>query len=540
MEPLFAFLIRSSAGIALFYIVYWLFLRNETFYHANRWYFIGALSSSVLLPLFPIRYAVPLVPADNTIMFQAINENFRSIQPVYSAGPEASAGISLISIIAAVYFTGAFLVLMRLLIQTGVLLRLIAKTKIISREGILIAENKKYDTAFTFFSIIFINPDLIRPGDLQKIIAHEKVHIREYHWCDLLIIELLTAIFWFNPFIWFYEHSIRQNHEYLADKGVISMGYSENQYRALLINQSIGMEVIGLTNSLNFALNKNRFKMMTKKKTSNVRKLKFLLAMPVFAAMLFACAEPWYQHQDSGESINVEQISESSEIVEISAEIVDEYGNPIPGVSVVIRGTTIGTVTNREGIFELKFPLVNDLVLSYVGKETIIDDLSDLKSGNAQGNLKYQRRYVMREGVFNIVREKHFSAPPPPPPPPPPLPPSTVRETPVHGPPNSDGVIDIFFVVEDMPTYLGGLYALGQYVKGMEEKLSREQNLKGEVLVGFTIDENGKVSDARILRTDNEGVARGAIDIVSGMDDWSPGKQRGKNVPVTFTLPLEF
>jgi beta-lactamase regulating signal transducer with metallopeptidase domain len=178
---------------------------------------------------------------------------------------------------------------------------------------------------------------------LPKIIAHEKVHIREYHWCDLIMIELLTVIFWFNPFIWFYEHSMRQNHEYLADKGVISMGYSEDQYRALLINQSIGMQVIGLTNSLNFALNKNRFKMMTKKKTSGLRSLKFLLALPVLAAMLFACAEPWYQNQESGENINDEQISESPEIVEITAEIVDEHGNPIPGVSVVIKGTTVGT-----------------------------------------------------------------------------------------------------------------------------------------------------------------------------------------------------
>jgi hypothetical protein len=70
MEPFFAFLIRSSAGIALFYIVYWIFLRNETFHHANRWYFIGALSSSVLMPLFPLRYAVPLEPLITPLFFR--------------------------------------------------------------------------------------------------------------------------------------------------------------------------------------------------------------------------------------------------------------------------------------------------------------------------------------------------------------------------------------------------------------------------------------------------------------------------------------
>jgi TonB family protein len=91
-----------------------------------------------------------------------------------------------------------------------------------------------------------------------------------------------------------------------------------------------------------------------------------------------------------------------------------------------------------------------------------------------------------------------------------------------------------------MPAYPGGLYALGQYVKDKEVKLSREQNLKGEVLVGFTIDVNGKVADPRIMISDNDALARSAIDIISGMDDWIPGKQRGKSVPVNFTLPLVF
>ena len=540
MEPLFAFLVRSSAGIALFYIVYWVFLRNETFHHANRWYFIGALSSSVLLPLFPVRYAVPFEPGDNTIMFQALNENFSNIQPEYSAGSEASAGIGLINILAGVYIIGAFLVLMRLLIHTGILIHLLTESKIVLKEGIRIAENKKYNTAFTFFNTIFINPEFIRYNDLPKIVAHEKVHIREYHWCDLVIIELLTVIFWFNPFIWFYEHSIRQNHEYLADRGVISMGYSADQYRALLINQSMGIQVIGLTNSLNFSLNKNRFKMMTKNKTPRLRSFKFLVSLPVLVTILFAFAEPRYFYQTTSENLSDDHISESQEIVDLVAEVVDEQGNPIHAVSVVIKGTTIGTITGPEGKFELKFPLVNDLVLSYVGKETIIDDLSDIKStGPVQG--KYQRRYVMREGVFNIVREEHFSAPQPPPPPPPP-PPVRERTDWVEVPSvvTEEGYEEVFIVVEEMPSYPGSLYALGQYVKGMEEKISREHNLKGEVLVGFTVDENGKVSDISVLKTDDDAIARSAFDIVSGMSDWRPGQQRGKPVPVNFTLPLEF
>ncbi len=534
MEPLFAFLIRSSAGIILFYIVYWIFLRNETFHHANRWYLIGALASSVLIPLFPVQYAVPVEPVNNIIFFQALNDPLNGVYPAHSVSAEVSGGIELTSIISAVYKTGAFLVLLRVLVQIGFIARLFSQSRITSRDGVRFAENTRYNTPFTFFGTIFINPEAISQNDLPKIITHEKVHINEYHWCDLVVMELFKVIFWFNPFIWFYALSMRQNHEYLADRGVISKGYSQNQYCALLINQSFGMQVIGPVNSLIFSLNKNRFKMMTKKRTPVLSSLKFLLAIPVLAAMLFACAEPWQLNQEQEAGINNDLAEEFSDVAEIAGEVVDEHGKPIHGVSVIIKGTYVGTITNPDGRFELEFPLVNELVLSFVGKETIIDDLADIKSTGPVRE-KYHRSYVMREGVFNIDREKHFSAPA--------TPPGRSEdrpETSVSASRDSDGETKVFIVVEEMPEYPGGFHALGQYIKGMEEKLSREQNVNGEVLVGFTIEENGKVADITILKTDNDAAARSAIDIVSGMDDWSPGKQRGRPVPVSFSLPLVF
>jgi membrane protein insertase Oxa1/YidC/SpoIIIJ len=89
MESLFAFLLRASAGIMLFYLVYWLFLRNETFFGANRWFLIAALIFSVLIPLFPLQYQVLVEPEKNTTIFQALSDTFKNIQPVQ---PEVLAG----------------------------------------------------------------------------------------------------------------------------------------------------------------------------------------------------------------------------------------------------------------------------------------------------------------------------------------------------------------------------------------------------------------------------------------------------------------
>ncbi len=165
------------------------------------------------------------------------------------------------------------------------------KHRVKSLDGIRVVENEKYGLPFSFFNIVFFNPKFHTQEDLPDILAHEKVHIRENHWFDLLFIELLTVIFWFNPFIWFFEHSIKQNHEYLADKGVLAQGHNAGRYQALLINQLMGMQIIGITNNLNFALNTNRLKMMTKKKTPVSRRTKFALALPAIALLLFAFAE---------------------------------------------------------------------------------------------------------------------------------------------------------------------------------------------------------------------------------------------------------
>lgn len=530
METLFSFLIRASIVIMLFYVVYWLFLRNETIYHANRWFFIFALISSVLLPIFPLRYTLQAEPIDNTIVFQALNDTFKNIQPVHSGNSETPSSIGLMSILTVVYVTGAFLVLSRLVIQTGILVHLLSRSKISSVEGIRVAENHKYEIPFSFFNIAFINSEFIKQADLPYIISHEKVHIREFHWLDLLLIDLLTVIFWFNPFIWFFKRSIRQNHEYLADKGVIARGHSEYQYRALLINQAMGVRVIGPTNCLNYSLNQNRFKMMKKKKTPRLRSLKLLLTLPVLATMIFAFAEPKPILQEPHGNKNNENELNSQKLIEVTGKVVDEQGKPIPGVNIVMKGTTTGTTTRADGTFELEVTPGKKLVLSYVGKETIVDDLSGITT-----NKQIHREYTMKDGVVHIDRDKYFSKKPA----------SKNRQKKDHSVASSgdtsvgDNKV-IFIVVEDMPTYPGGFYELGKYVKGMEKKLSREQNLNGNALIGFTVDENGKVSDIKILKKDNDAVARYAVDIVSGMRDWTPGKQRGTPVPVKFTLPVEF
>jgi hypothetical protein len=241
------------------------------------------------------------------------------------------------------------------------------KYRVKSLDGIRIVENEKYGLPFSFFNVVFINPKFYTQDDLPEILAHEKVHIRENHWFDLLFIELLTVIFWFNPFIWFFERSIKQNHEYLADEGVLAQGHNVGRYQALLINQLMGMQIIGITNSLNFALNTNRIKMMTKTKTPKMKVYKFMWALPVIALLLFACSEPSEKLKNENES-KIENLKptpqESIKEFIFKGKIIDaETGNPIPGAMIIIKKYTgvddtegrnvAGTVVNIDGNFAI-------------------------------------------------------------------------------------------------------------------------------------------------------------------------------------------
>ena len=544
METLFSFLINASAGIVLFYIVYWIFLRKETFYTANRWFLLTALLTAVVVPVFPIQYTVFVEAENSKTAIKTISDTFKSI-PAVGGSEFENSGFSWQHAIFLVYITGVAIFLLRLISQTLILVHLMIKYQIKSFNGVRSVENEKYGLPFSFFNVIFINPKFHTQDDLPEILAHEKVHIRENHWFDLLFIELLTVIFWFNPFIWFFERSIKQNHEYLADEGVLAQGHHIGRYQALLINQLMGMQIIGITNNLNFALSKNRLKMMTKTKTSRFGGVKFAWALPVVALLLFAFAEPSYELKVEGEQI-VENtnpaplLQKSEKEFVIKGKVIDaESGEPLPGASIVIKGTPIGTVADKDGKFVLtdSNPDVNEqtgalsseVVVSFVGKESFSGRVG--ASGKAIENGAYT--FKLEDEIILIGTE--LLPPPPPvknavpangiaPPPPPPPPPISNEEE------------EVFFIVEDLPQYPGGSNELAVFVN----KLKENYKVKGDAHIGFTGNSKGKVSDIKIVEKDNDDVGKAGAEIVSQLPDWTPGKQRGKAVPVKYLMSINF
>jgi hypothetical protein len=379
MNEMGIYLIRASISMSLLYMVYWLFLRRETLFSVNRFYLLSALLLSLVLPLVTIKYSVV---ASTDIVADELSGSLQVV-PILQQGRGFLSTAS--AYLPIIYLIGVVLFFFRIMWQFVILFVLIVKNGVRDMGGVRVVHNRRFVLPFSFMNLVFINPESIRESEISDIIAHEKVHIRENHWLDLLVVELMSIFLWFNPFIWFFERSIKQNHEYLADKGVVAQGFNVTRYHSVLINQFMGMEVIGITNNLNYSLNAKRLKMMNKKITPRVKAVHLLWALPVVALLMVAFAQPEYQQMDNEITIPV------SEEVTISALVLDTNGDPVADASVFIKGKPEGTVTTKEGEFTLKVGASEVVIVRQKGfKDAVI----------------YVEKLVAKQGEFSPYKFK--------------------------------------------------------------------------------------------------------------------------------------
>lgn len=543
METLIELIIRISIGSAIFYAFYALLLRKTTFFRLNRLYLLAAIVLPVLFAIFPLQYTV-WVEGRAPMQTEVWNDLLGQGAPIPNDQPLANeSNFNWSSVLLAIYSTGLILLALRLLLQSIKPIQLILTNSKNKNGHYPIVENRHFSVPFSFFNHIFIHPEYHKQEDLPIILAHEEVHIRERHWIDLLVIELFTLVFWFNPISWLLEQAIKQNHEYLADQGVLSRGQSPARYQLLLVNQLMGMQVLGLSNNLNFALGPTRLNMMKKQKTSPKQLLRLGLLLPVVAGLLFAFAKPEYKTTASTPlqtESGITTVTTTTEKTEISGIVLDQNGAPLPGTSIVMKGSTLGTVADRDGKFKLNVPNDSEvaLVASFVGYKTESNELKAELETN-----RFELNFTLEKAVIFVSTELDEDDIPPPPAPPVPV--AIDAPDSPNSPVNSED--EVFIVVEEMPHYPGGHYALAKYINEEQSKFKVGYPIGGSApdygptTVKFTVSANGKVGQVVVRKSSGvKALDDQAVKIVKGMEDWTPGKQRGKAVPVDYALQIKF
>jgi TonB family protein len=195
------------------------------------------------------------------------------------------------------YLTGVVIFLLRFVIQLIQLHRITRRFGVKGREGEQIIMVDHHYSPFSFFNMIFIS-ETIPPATLPTILAHERIHVRQHHTVDMLLIETATIFQWFNPVIWLAGREIKSIHEYLADEGVLQNGTTRSQYQQMILNETMGIQVNNLTNNFNVSLLKKRIAMMTKTKSKTWAKSKVLIALPALLVLLFMLTARSYSNAD--------------------------------------------------------------------------------------------------------------------------------------------------------------------------------------------------------------------------------------------------
>ncbi|MDR1344191.1 MAG: M56 family metallopeptidase [Tannerellaceae bacterium] len=290
MSPEATYYLKVNIAIALFYGLYCLFFRRDTFFHLRR---------VLLMAFFVIAVAYPFLNLqewirEHRIMLGTI-QTYAALMPETVITPESgadNAGQTFAAITAQVcYMAGAALLLARFIIQLIHILWMRVKSEHHLIRGIRTYGIDGNSGPFSFFRMIFLSPGRHDAQEVEEILEHECTHVAGWHSVDIMISELMCIVFWFNPFVWLLSREIRSNLEYIADSRVLAAGFDSRvyQYHLLGLAYSPAKTVVNVYNNFNVSHLKNRIIMMNKKRSGAIARTKYLIILPL-AAMLMLLA----------------------------------------------------------------------------------------------------------------------------------------------------------------------------------------------------------------------------------------------------------
>lgn len=312
--------------VMLFYLSYHFLLKKETFFGKNRMFLLLGLVTALVLPLITITKTVWTEP--EPILFnEPVFIPFEEVQTeIISQITEEKTDINWSYIVAGLYFLGALFFLLKFVLSSLSLYKILHKTPVKKLNGYKIIDSPKVKTPFSFFSYIAFDSSSFSEEELQNIITHEKVHSNQKHSLDILLSELFLIAFWFNPFVWFYKKAIVQNLEFIADSCAINQSENRINYQKTLLKITLNPESLALANPFYQPLIKKRIMMLNKNQSEKSQLWKYLVVAPLLAmfVMQFQTKVVAQTKENTTLAVEAKELS-PDEISIVSFEKVKEY-----------------------------------------------------------------------------------------------------------------------------------------------------------------------------------------------------------------------
>jgi bla regulator protein BlaR1 len=313
------YLFKSILCLGILLLVYLLFLEKEKMHRFNRWYLLGSILFACFVPLVSFTVTQESLPVlQNNYLLLMDNSSLSIsqqsfVQSISSDGTK----IDLMFVLLGIYSVVTFILLVRFAKNIYSLLSNAARNKTIAYRGAHLVLLKEHTASYSFLNYIFISEqDYSNRAIEEELITHELTHVTQKHSWDVIFIELLQTIFWFNPMFLFYKKAIQLNHEYLADDAVIQTNTDVSAYQCLLLDKAVCSCNAHLTSSFNYSVTKKRLIMMTKKYNKVRSLLKKIALIPVLAsALLFFSAKDMMAQEKKPEKIGAEKTKQKPPVV---------------------------------------------------------------------------------------------------------------------------------------------------------------------------------------------------------------------------------
>ena len=514
-ELIIGHVLPIAATVAVLWLVYRLLFRNSNRLYFNRYFLLTSMLLSLAMPLLGLLSAVE-VPQMVTLKQSIFNGTMlnevivtpdgQPVLPEVTVTTDATPSrFSVWQVIGGIYLIGVGVMTLMFLIKLGRLVALIIRSPKRKMSGCTAVFTGRDQGSFSFFRYAFFPNEIVDPD----IMRHEMSHIAHHHSLDILFVEVMMVLQWFNPFIYLYKKELQSLHEYQADRDVVATGVDKKNYMMLILQQCTAVDFSGMSNNFSLILTKKRIKMITKNEKAKGLWWRLLATLPVLAILLIANTKVTAQEKKAVDKPITVEMGQF--------EIFDDDGAPMQLKDTVFfadDGSYVKFETSNSFQPESGEPCKKLTVTSY----------------DADGN--------RRNNFFITETEKRGDT-------------STYTIEPftlsVH---LFDQLLDIatseedtvYQIVDEMPKFPGGEQAMFKFisenVKYPQE--AKDKNISGRVFVNFVVEKDGSVDEVKVLRSIGGGCDEEAVRVVKSMPKWTPGKQKGKPVRVSYIIPFVF
>ena len=295
MNAIINYMAESLICGAVFFLLFRLIFLKENNYSFQR---VSILVSSLLAAIFPLIS----IPVSNAVVPGYLLDPAYVISDYSSGLTTEMSGPKLMSYSVLFFGLISLFFVIKYLIELVRIFILQSRSEIVFKsKSYLIYQQKEIDTPFSFGKSIFL-PDSINSTDREMIVRHELSHIKRNHSADIVFMNLLISVQWFNPFIYILKSKLVEIHEFQADMDVLNCGADISEYRELIFLSQFS-PAPNISNSLHKSLTFKRFIKMENLKQSKVGArlvaLFSVAALLLFSVTSFSKADVKVQENDA-------------------------------------------------------------------------------------------------------------------------------------------------------------------------------------------------------------------------------------------------